>query len=196
MTLIVEDGTIADILISCDGTWQKRGYTSLYGVAFVIGFETGKVLDYHVMSKHCPGCRQWEAKDQTTADYMEWKESHKCKQNYFGSSGGMELEGAKTMFKQSLQDGVHFTLNHTDDSENVKVGVQLLGHLQILVLICLARTIRSWIGQSISTKLGSKFTSAPHNNKFIETQIVNSVHVLLGWLQQFFLFFILSTTYT
>ena len=129
----------------------------------MIGYETGKVLDYHVMSKHCPGCRQWGAKDQTTADYMQWKESHKCKQNYFGSSGGMEPEGAKTMFKQSLQDGVHFTLNHTDDSENVKVGVQLLGHLQILVLICLARTIRSWIGQSISTKLGSKFTSAPHN---------------------------------
>ena len=53
----VAGGTTADVLISCDGTWQKRGFTSLYRVVFVIGYETGKVLDYHVMSKYCPGCR-------------------------------------------------------------------------------------------------------------------------------------------
>ena len=39
---------------------------------------------------------------------MEWKESHKCKQNYFGSSGGMEPEGAMTMFKRSLEDNIRY----------------------------------------------------------------------------------------
>lgn len=46
-----QPGDIADILISCDGTWQKRGFTSLYGAVFVIAHETGKVVDYTVMSK-------------------------------------------------------------------------------------------------------------------------------------------------
>ena len=52
-----EDDETVVILVSCDGTWQKRGFTSLFGAVFVISYETGKVLDYHVMSKHCAGCR-------------------------------------------------------------------------------------------------------------------------------------------
>ena len=43
---------IADILVSCDGTWQKR-FSSLFGVVFVIAYVTGKVIHYHIMSKHC-----------------------------------------------------------------------------------------------------------------------------------------------
>ena len=27
---------IIDVLISCDGTWQKRGFCSLYGAVFII----------------------------------------------------------------------------------------------------------------------------------------------------------------
>ena len=33
-------GAVADILVSCDGTWQKRGFTSLHGACFVIAYET------------------------------------------------------------------------------------------------------------------------------------------------------------
>ena len=44
----VEDDQVADILVSCDGIWQRRGFSSLNGAVFVIGFETGKVLDYEV----------------------------------------------------------------------------------------------------------------------------------------------------
>ena len=29
---------IADILVSCDGTWQKRGFSSLYGIVFVSSY--------------------------------------------------------------------------------------------------------------------------------------------------------------
>ena len=60
----VEPEAIADILISCDGTWQKRGFTSLYGAVFIIAYETGKVLDYTVMCKYCKGCMNWEQKDR------------------------------------------------------------------------------------------------------------------------------------
>ena len=31
--------------VSCDGTWQKRGFSSLHGWVTVISMETGKVLD-------------------------------------------------------------------------------------------------------------------------------------------------------
>ena len=74
----VGTGEIADILVSCGGTWRKRGFTSLYGVVFVIAHETGKMLDFHVMSKECQGCRLWEEKENTP-EYAIWKGKHQCK---------------------------------------------------------------------------------------------------------------------
>ena len=65
---------VIDILISCDRTWQKRGF-SMFGVVFVIAYGTGKVIDYAVLSKHCSGCKKWEDKDQTTTKYLAWKQS-------------------------------------------------------------------------------------------------------------------------
>ena len=44
---------IVDILVSCDGTWQKGGFTSLFGAVFIIAYETGKVVEYIVLSKYC-----------------------------------------------------------------------------------------------------------------------------------------------
>ena len=40
------------ITVSFDGTWQKRGHTSMYGVAVVIGIVTGLVVDYVVLSTY------------------------------------------------------------------------------------------------------------------------------------------------
>ena len=57
-----EDETI-DILVSCDGTWQRQGFSSLFGAVFIIAHETGKVVDYVVKSKHCAGCKYWGKKD-------------------------------------------------------------------------------------------------------------------------------------
>lgn len=42
-----------DLCVAVDGTWQKRGHTSLNGVLSVSSLETGKVLDVSIMSKHC-----------------------------------------------------------------------------------------------------------------------------------------------
>jgi len=38
---------VVDVAVSFDGTWAKRGFTSLTGVVFVISVDTGEVLDYH-----------------------------------------------------------------------------------------------------------------------------------------------------
>ena len=52
----IDEGQPVDFPVSFDGTWAKRGFTSLNGVVFVISFDTGEVLDYHVLSKSCPMC--------------------------------------------------------------------------------------------------------------------------------------------
>lgn len=39
-----------DITVSGDGTWMKRGHTSLVGVCSVIGANTSKVIDIEVLS--------------------------------------------------------------------------------------------------------------------------------------------------
>ena len=55
-----EGGDVVDVLVSCDGTWQKRGFSSLFGAVFVIEYETGKVVDFVVKSKFCKACKHWE----------------------------------------------------------------------------------------------------------------------------------------
>ena len=39
--------------VSCDGTWQKRGYSSRNGCVTVISMDTGKVLDVEALSQGC-----------------------------------------------------------------------------------------------------------------------------------------------
>ena len=47
---------IIDITVTCDGTWARRGFQSLYSVVVVASWDTGKVLDVKVLSKHCQVC--------------------------------------------------------------------------------------------------------------------------------------------
>lgn len=47
-----------NIGVSYDGSWQKRGFTSKYGVGCVIEVVTGLVIDYEVISKYCRVCQK------------------------------------------------------------------------------------------------------------------------------------------
>ena len=44
---------IANVALTVDGTWQKRGHSSKIGVVFVISVKTGEILDYEVTSLFC-----------------------------------------------------------------------------------------------------------------------------------------------
>lgn len=44
------------LFVSGDGTWCKRGFSSLIGITTVIGKFSGKVLDCFVASKRCQIC--------------------------------------------------------------------------------------------------------------------------------------------
>ena len=102
------DDDIVDIVISCDGTWQKRGFSSLFGVVFIIAHLTGKVIDYHVMSKHCSACQHWETRDKHSDEYKRWKEDHECDINFSGSSPAMEPHGTLQLFMRSLQHRMRY----------------------------------------------------------------------------------------
>ena len=45
------DDRVSDITVSGDGSWQKRGHSSLNGVVTIIASDSAKCLDYRVLSK-------------------------------------------------------------------------------------------------------------------------------------------------
>ena len=93
---------IVNIDASFDGTWQKRGFSSLNGIVTVISKDAGKCIDFHVLSKKCSGCASWEGKEGTP-EYERFSVDHDCLINYQGSAGSMESAGVVKCFKQSEQ---------------------------------------------------------------------------------------------
>ena len=101
----VGEEVVVDVKVTCDGTWQKRGHQNLYGVVVVASWDTGKVLDIEVLSKHCQECSRRSGMDPSSPAFLDWWETHQdmCAVNYHGSSGGMEVEGAKRIWQRSVQ---------------------------------------------------------------------------------------------
>ena len=73
----------ADVAVSLDGTWQRKGFSSTLGVVTAISVDTGKVLDVAILSKSCKGCTSMKriAKSDPKK-YETWLASHKCNLNY------------------------------------------------------------------------------------------------------------------
>ena len=42
-----------------DGTWRKRGFSSLQGAVTAMSAKTGKCRDYETLNKVCYGCSKW-----------------------------------------------------------------------------------------------------------------------------------------
>ena len=101
---IVDDQRVANVAVTVDGTWQKRGHTSKIGVVFVISVLTGLILDYQVKSLHCSECKAHEHLDKESDPYKQWKESHSscCQVNHVGLSEEMEAQGAISIFSRSI----------------------------------------------------------------------------------------------
>ena len=102
-----DDGT-NDETIRVDGTWQRRGYSSLNGV--VTGICNRKAIDTEA-SKNCKSCKYWENK-KGTPEYDEWLATHHCPIDHGGSAGAMEAAGALEIFKRSVR---LYDLRYTTD---------------------------------------------------------------------------------
>ncbi|GFX73895.1 uncharacterized protein TNCV_397061 [Trichonephila clavipes] len=79
--------------VSVDGTWQRRGYSSLNGCVSVISIGSGKVLDVEFMSKVCRLCNSKNKKLNNI---------HNCAK-HIGSSGAMEPLGVYRIFERSVE---------------------------------------------------------------------------------------------
>ena len=65
------ENPVIDISASFDGTCQKRGFTSLYGVSISTDVLTGYIVDYVVLSKYCHACKIQEESAWSRAGGME-----------------------------------------------------------------------------------------------------------------------------
>ena len=84
--------TSTDVAVSCDGSWQKRGFSSLNGHVTVISVDSGKCLDLRVKTKKCAACTAWENKKDSD-EYQEFIAQHECTINHVESAGAMESVG-------------------------------------------------------------------------------------------------------
>ena len=96
-----------EIAVSTDGTWMRRGHSSLYGVQTVISHDTGQILDVEVLSKHCAQCTSQQARKQngsiSAAEFDAWKAGHSpsCSINTSSSAPAMESEAVLNLWKRS-----------------------------------------------------------------------------------------------
>ena len=72
---IADDTGVQNVTASFDGTWQRRGYSSLHGVVTCVS--NGKVVDYEVLSKVCRQCKYWN-RHTSAKGYDDWKLHHNC----------------------------------------------------------------------------------------------------------------------
>lgn len=89
-TAVKQNDGDRDLACAFDGSWQRRGFSSLNGVVTATSITTGQVIDVEVMSKFC------QCKGRLDKDH-----GPKCIANYSGTSGGMEVQGVTKMFERS-----------------------------------------------------------------------------------------------
>ena len=88
----------ANMAVSIDGTWQKRGHNTQTGVVFVISIITGEVLDCELKVLFCYECALHKHDDQSSLKYKHYQENHNFDINPVSSSDSMETNGAIEMF--------------------------------------------------------------------------------------------------
>jgi hypothetical protein len=128
--------------VSCDGTWQRRGYSSLNGCVTTLSIDTGKCLDVEIMTKVCHGCQRID-KQTNALKKTDMLDRHQCNANYQGSAPSMETEGMKRIFGRSEEtrklqcteyfgDGDSKAYNEVENAyENIHVEKkECVGHVQ------------------------------------------------------------------
>lgn len=117
---------IVNTSVSCDATWQRRGFASLFGVVFVISELTGQVLDYEFLSKTCTSCRLHAFDDPASSKFQQFweKHQHHCGANYTGSSPSMEAHGAVALWQRSLEYNLRYLTFIGDGDSHSKVSVK------------------------------------------------------------------------
>ena len=86
-----------------DGTWQKRGFSSLIGVVACISAVNYKVLEIEDLRKHCRGCLEIKKLKLPQEQEDKLLVNHDCTKNHEGSSPAMEVTGVRRIFQRSVE---------------------------------------------------------------------------------------------
>ncbi|GFT66704.1 uncharacterized protein TNCV_1961591 [Trichonephila clavipes] len=105
MNFVGLDLTTSDRIVECgisvDGTWQRRGYSSMNGCVTALSVDTGKVVDIEIMSPYCSTCRNI-SKMPRSIESKTFAADHVCHSNFQGSALKMEAVGATRIFERSI----------------------------------------------------------------------------------------------
>ena len=113
---------IVDVGITIDGTWQKRGFTSMNGSVAAISIDTGRIIDVEVMSRYCHGCVNLRGIKCRESDLYKSLKKHKCTINHEGSAPKMELDGVIKFFERSTSKHNLRYANYYGDGDTKSYG--------------------------------------------------------------------------
>ena len=122
--LLEDQGGDKDVMVSVDGTWQRRGHNSHNGAVTAFSVVSGKAFDVEVLSNYCKGCAQWKEEEKKSPAFQEWIQSYQLTLNHDGRAGAMKPEGAVRIFARSeLERGLRYMeyLEDGDSSSFLKV---------------------------------------------------------------------------
>ena len=187
-----------DIAVSFDGSWHKRGHTSLYGLGCVIELTTGYVIDYEVLSKYCRACSMTEKElGADSPEFAIWQEGHAkdCQKNYEDSSPAMEMKAAEILWKRSMQYGFRYTTLLSDgDAKTYNHILQLkiygpsveikkeecINHVSKRLGTGLRQTVKDWKarGVTLSGRAHGSLTEVTIKKltKYYHNAIKNNLH--------------------
>lgn len=89
---------LLDFTVSGDGSWKKKGFSSLYGVTTLIAYRSGKVIDLIVKESYCQTCTYYK-NDKNNPVYLDHEEQ--CVINHTGLAGKMEVDAVSNIFALS-----------------------------------------------------------------------------------------------
>ncbi|GFW14400.1 uncharacterized protein TNCV_423221 [Trichonephila clavipes] len=68
---VIANDNDSNIAVAVDGTWHKRGYSSLNGVVCATSVENGKVIDFEALTKYCSSCKEAKVYGDTEVEKLE-----------------------------------------------------------------------------------------------------------------------------
>lgn len=112
-------GKVDGLTVSGNGTWRKRGFSSLDGATTLIGYQSKKVIDICVKSAYCKVCALWKGKTDSE-EYQNWLENQ----------GKMEADAMLEMFQRAeeLHETKYVNYIGDGDSKTYNKIVQTLSY--------------------------------------------------------------------
>ena len=134
------EGPAEELAVTADGTWMRRGFTSLFVVFTAISWATRQIVDVTVLSQFCAQCAHWRRRVEkgkiTAEEYQAFKTRHteSCNVNTQQASPGMESEGILRLSQRSEEErGLVYRTYIGDGDSRVSLQFEMQLHMVLTV---------------------------------------------------------------